>query len=169
MSTVQGDEAMFAKRFIVGLMVLMSFLLVGCTSTTTTTSLTDGTSTLDYSDFDSLSDFNEVFNRRQSTYLVYVYSSYCTVCATIKDEVFSFAATFDDYPIYFFNAGLVADSDYKQDYLDAIGQSTAQTPVMIVVKDNDFDKNNINQYLFIGAIKIRSAMTDMLNGAYPYW
>jgi hypothetical protein len=168
MSTVQGDEAMFAKRFIVGLMVLMSFLLVGCTSTTTTTSLTDGTSTLDYSDFDSLSDFNEVFNRRQSTYLVYVYSSYCTVCATIKMKYFHLLLRLMTIRSIL-SMRISCGFRLQTRLLDAIGQSTAQTPVMIVVKDNDFDKNNINQYLFIGAIKIRSAMTDMLNGAYPYW
>ncbi len=153
---------MLAKKLmLISTLLLSLFTLLGCATTTTT-------DVLDYDDFDYVDDYNDVFNRSQGTYIVYVYASSCSVCAKIKADVLEFAEGYTDYPIYFFDAGAV-DTTYQADYLNTIGQASVQTPTILIIKNNTFDKTNVSRYLFSGESKIRSLMTDLENDAFLYW
>lgn len=153
------------KRFLLMMiMILGSFSAIGCNLTATTTQVG-----LDYSEFDSISDYTEVFNRREGNYLVYVYQTNCSACIRLKTDFLAFADTYSDKNIYFFNVGNLSESADSSTYLATIGQPSVQTPVLLVIKNNSFDKNNVSRYLYTGESKIRAVMTDLQNGSFLYW
>lgn len=149
-------------------MVLSLFLgvaLYGCNSETTTT-----TTGLNYEMFDYIEDYDEIFDRRQGTYLVYIYSPSCTVCESIKDTVLEFADTYTAHEIYFLDV-TNASSTAETEFLSLIGLSSTVfgTPSLVIVVDNDFDKTAFSHYFFAGGTEIPAVIRDIQNGAYQYF
>lgn len=155
---------MKVKHFFISLVLFLGvFAFIGCSESTTTEA------GLDYSDFDSIVDYSEVFNRREGDYLVYVYQTNCASCIRLKSDFLAFANQYDDHNIYFFNVANVSESSDSSTYLATIGQSSVQTPLLLVIKNKSFDSTNISRYLYAGEAKIRAVMTDFENNAFPYW
>jgi hypothetical protein len=143
---------------------LVSVSLLACQTTTVTT-------TVNYDLFEQIDRYQDVFNRREGTYLVYVYSDTCVVCETIKTQVYNFADTYPEteggHVIYFFNAAKATDSAANQSaYLSSIGQTQVSTPVLLVVIANNFDKTNLSTYYFAGAQAVSNILDDIENDAY---
>ena len=139
--------------------------MVGCNSETTTTTTTG----LDYDAFDYLTDYNQVFTRREGTYFVYFYSLTCSNCIKIKSSVLEFADTYSDYNTYFFNVDNGTDT-YKAEFLAAIGVSSTNfgTPSFLVVVNGSFDKTKLSNYFFSGATVIPALLRDIETGTYQY-
>ncbi len=155
---------MFLKKTILSfLMIFTLFAILGCSETTTTST------GLDYSDFDYITDYSEVFNRREGDYLVYVYQTNCAACTRLKSEILNFANEYSDYNIYFYNVGANSDTTNQASYLAMIGQTQVSTPVLLIIKNKSFDSTNVSRYYFAGEIKIKALMTDLEKDAYPYW
>jgi hypothetical protein len=155
---------MFLKKPLVLITLLLNlFMFLGCSEKTTTTEYS-----LDYVDFDYISNYYEVFNRREGTYIVYVYSQSCVVCTELKADFLAFADSYTAYNVYFFDAGSV-DTTYQADYLSSIGQSNVKTPTLLIIKNGTFDKTAVSRYYFEGESRIRSIMLDLKNNVYPYW
>lgn len=155
---------MLLKKSIISfLLIFTMFSIIGCSQETTTTA------GLDYSDFDYISDYSEVFNRREGDYLVYVYQDTCAACLRLKTDFLNFANTYEDYQIYFYNVGKNSDTTNQAEYLSIIGQTQVSTPVLLVVKNKSFDNTNVSRYYFAGETKIRAMMTDLEKDSYPYW
>jgi len=151
------------KSLLSFLLIFTLFATLGCSDVTTTTK------GLDYSDFDYITDYSEVFNRREGDYLVYIYQDNCAACIRLKTDFLNFANQYTDYNIYFYNVGTSSDTTNQAQYLSIIGQTQVSTPVLLVVKNKSFDNTNVSRYYFAGETKIRAMMTDLQKDAYPYW
>ncbi len=161
---MQGGAFAMVQRKVLLLLLFPALVLafLGCGVTTTTTT------GLDYSDFDYLEDYDEVFTRAAGTYIVYVYSTDCYNCSLFKAEFLEFASTYTDRPIFFFNVS-AATSSLQAAYLSTIGQTGVRTPALLLITNNGFDKTVASRFYFEGAPIIRSLINDLENGAYPYW
>ncbi len=147
---------------LVSLLVLNLFLslLLACQTTTTTTEIS-------FDLFQQIDRYQDIFTRREGTYVVYVYSDTCGACLQIKEEMATFGDTYTAKVIYFFNASKATDAQtYQQLYLTYIGQTQVQTPVMLIVVDNTFDSTNQSLYYYAGVSAIRNITRDLLNNAY---
>lgn len=159
----KADRTMTIRRLLFPLLtLLLGFALVACQTATTTLGGPD------YDDFDYIEDYDEVFNRREGTYIVYIYSETCGTCNSIKDEVLAFASSYTDRTIYFFNLD-GATATKEEELLTPLGQSEVGTPTLILVKNKGFDKNAFSNYCFSGSSRILSIIVDLENGDYPYW
>jgi len=153
---------MTAKRLFLPLLFLFAaFALTACAETTTAAGL-------DYDDFDYIEDYDEIFDRRAGTYIVYLYSESCHNCATIKSEILAFASAYDDHVLFFFNVG-EGSAALQNDYKEAIGITEVQTPVLLLITDNGFDKTASSRFYFAGVTAIRAILNDLENGSYQYW
>lgn len=144
------------------LLALSLFLptLLACQTTTTTTAV-------NFDLFQQVDRYQDIFTRREGTYVVYVYSDTCGACLQIKEEMATFANTYTRKVIYFFNASKATDAQtYQQLYLTYIGQTQVQTPVLLVVVNNSFDSTNQALYYYAGIAAIRNITRDMQNNAY---
>ena len=150
------------RLFLPLLSALLAFTLLACQTTTTTTA------GLDYSDFDYIEDYDEVFTRREGTYVVYLYSLSCAQCETIKDDVLAFASSYADRTVYFFNLDL-GSSTLQNTFLTTLGKATVGTPTVILVADGGFDKTASSRYFFTGSSDVLSILADLAKGSYPYW
>lgn len=152
------------KLFALALGILLGLSTLGCNQTTTTT-----TAGLDYDMFFSITDYSQVFNRNQGTYIVYMYSDTCAHCVAIKSTVLEFADTNDDIVMYFFNVSTGTEAAQTA-FLTTVGLTTSNfgTPTLIVVVDNDFDLTSRSNFLFEGEIPITSILRDIENDAYAY-
>ncbi|MFA5007411.1 MAG: thioredoxin family protein [Candidatus Izemoplasmatales bacterium] len=144
------------------LTLLVGFALVACQTATTTLGGPD------YDDFDYIEDYDEVFNRREGTYIVYLYSESCYTCNSIKDEVLAFAGAYADRTIYFLNVDN-ATATKETVFLTTLGKNEVGTPTLLLIKDSGFDKNASSRYFFTGSSPILSIINDLENGDYPYW
>jgi len=153
------------KLLTLGAIAILSLVLFGCSGDTTTTS--DG---LSYDMFDYIEDYDEIFDRREGTYLVYLYSPTCSICNSIKDTVLEFADTYEKYNMYFFNVdnGTTA---LETEFLNTIGLSSSLfgTPGLVLVKNNSFDKTALSLYYFAGGTEIPNILRDIQNQSYPYF
>lgn len=152
------------KLLSLGVIAFLSFLLFGCSGDTTTT---EG---LSYDMFDYIEDYDEIFDRREGTYLVYIYSPTCTICIDIKSTVLEFADTYEKYNIYFLNADN-ATTALKTEFLNTIGlpETMYGTPALVLIKNNSFDKTALSLYYFAGAKEIPNILRDIKNGSYTYF
>ncbi|MDP3130641.1 MAG: hypothetical protein Q8N15_04820 [Bacillota bacterium] len=154
---------MTIKRLFFPLFLLfLAFSVTACAVETTTT---DG---LDYDDFDYIEDYDEVFNRREGTYIVYLYSESCYNCGEIKEDVFAFASTYADRTMFFFNVD-GATSDLQNAFLTTLGRTQVGTPSLILIKNNAFSTTASSRYFFSGASAILSILEDLEKGTYQYW
>ncbi len=144
------------------LMFLFAFSLVACQEETTTTA------GLDYGDFDYIEDYDEVFNRREGTYIVYLYSDSCFNCGEIKADILAFADSYTDRAMFFFNVDN-ATSDLQNAFLTTLGRTQVGTPSLILIKDNGFSTTASSRYFFSGASSVLSILTDLEKGTYQYW
>ncbi len=144
-------------------LLVLSFLLpilLACQTTPTTTEI-------NFDLFQQIDRYQDIFTRREGTYLVYVYSDTCGACLQIKEEMATFGNTYTRKVIYFFNASKATDAQtYQQLYLTYIGQTQVQTPVILVVVDNTFDSTNQSLYYYAGVQAIRNITRDLQNNAY---
>lgn len=144
-------------------LLVLSFvlpILLACQTTTTTTEI-------NFDLFQQIDRYQDIFTRREGTYLVYVYSDTCGACLQIKEEMATFGNTYTSKMIYFFNASKATDAQtYQQLYLTYIGQTQVQTPVILVVMDNTFDSTNQALYYYAGVSAIRNITRDLQNNAY---
>lgn len=148
------------KSLLLFLLPLFALSLIGCREQTTTT-------TVNFELFEQIDRYQDVFTRREGTYLVYVYSDTCVNCQTIKQRLYDFASTYEGHTIYFFNAAKASDAQTQQQaYIAKIGQTQVQTPSLVVVVDNDFDLTALSSYYFMGASSVVNVLDDIENGAY---
>jgi len=150
------------RLFLPILIFILAFSVVACQAETTTTA------GLDYGDFDYIEDYDEVFNRREGTYIVYLYSESCYNCGEIKEDVLAFADSYTDRTIFFFNVD-GATADLQNAFLTALGRTQVGTPTMILIKDKAFDTTASSRYYFEGISRILSIITDLEKGTYQYW
>jgi thiol-disulfide isomerase/thioredoxin len=143
------------------LALLFAFALFACDQTTTTAGA-------DYGDFDFIEDFDEAFNRREGTYIVYLYSETCENCNRIKDQMLAFAAAYDDRVIFFFDVAK-ATTALQDAFLFQLGKTTVNTPTLILITANGFDKTVASRFYFEGASAILGIINDLENGSYQYW
>lgn len=144
----------------------VTFALQACSNTTTETTTTG----LQYDMFDSITDYDEIFNRREGDYLVYLYQTDCVNCLAIKDTVLAFADTYTAHAMYFFNVGGLS-SEYEAAFLETVGETSSSfgTPTLIVVTNNSFDATAKSHYYFVGKLEIPAVLRDLKNNAYSYW
>lgn len=148
------------KLLSLSLFVLAALSLFGCAQTTTT-------SGINYDLFAQIDRYQDVFTRREGTYLVYVYSDTCVNCQTIKERLYDFATNYEGHVIYFFNAAKATDAQTQQQtYLAKIGQTQVQTPSLVVVRNNNLDLTALASYYFSGASAVVNVLDDIQNGAY---
>ncbi len=153
------------KLFTITLGLLLGLALLGCTDTTEST-----TAGLSYDNFFSITDYSQIFNRNEGTYIVYMYSTSCAHCENIKPTVLGFADTHaDDIMIYFFDVTNGTEAAQTV-FLNTVGLTTNTfgTPTLIVVVDNAFDITARSNFLYSGEIPITSILRDIDNGAYTY-
>lgn len=149
------------KLLSISLFVLAALSLVGCTQTTTTTT------NINFDLFEQIDRYQDVFTRREGTYLVYVYSDTCVNCQPIKQRMYDFATNYEGHTLYFFNAAKATDAQaHQQTYLAKIGQTQVQTPSLVVVVANNIDMTALSSYLFFGAAAVVNVLDDIQNGAY---
>lgn len=143
---------------------LLTFAFIGCNKTTETT-----TTGLDYEMFYHLDDYNTVFNRREGTYLVYIYQPTCTGCEAIKDTVLEFADTYTGHVIYFFDVSK-ATASLQVNFLNMIGISSVEfgTPTLLLIINNSFDNTARSHYYFSGASPIQNILRDIEYDSYEY-
>jgi thiol-disulfide isomerase/thioredoxin len=142
------------------LLFFTSISFISCQQTTTTTSI-------NFDLFKQITQFQSVFAKSEGTYLVYVYSDSCGACALVKQDVYDFASTYTQKPIYFFNVTFANDaSEYRSLYLTYIAQNEVATPVILVVKDGAFDSTNQAVYYHAGVVAVRNILRDVKNGAF---
>jgi len=154
---------MTIKRLLLPLLLLvLAFSTTACQAETTTTA------GLDYDDFDYIEDYDEVFNRREGTYIVYLYSESCFNCGEIKEDVLAFAEAYSDRAMFFFNVD-GATADLQNAFLTALARTQVGTPSLILIKDNGFSTTASSRYFFSGASAILSILTDLEKGTYQYW
>lgn len=149
----------------IGLVISMFFLGVALYACSTSTTTPEG---LSYEDFNYIEAYSEIFDRREGTYLIYLYEPTCSNCNKIKTSVLTFASTYTAHPIYFFDVTGLADETGEAAYLAKTGQAELIYPTLIVVIDNDFDLTNKTKYLYTGVSKIPLVLTDMKNGVYDW-
>jgi len=148
------------KFLLLFLLPLFALSLTGCREQTTTT-------TVNFELFEQIDRYQDVFTRREGTYLVYVYTDTCVNCQPIKQKLYDFASTYEGHTIYFFNAAKATDAQSQQSaYIAKIGQTQVQTPSLLVVVDNDFNLTVLSSYYFVGASSVVNVLDDILNGAY---
>ncbi len=145
--------------------VTLGISLFGCSGDETTT-----TTGLNYEMFNYISDYDEIFDRREGDYLVYIYSDTCSICDTIKDTVLEFADTYTGHMIYFFEV-TYATTELKTEFLSYIGLNEILfgTPSLVIVKDNSFETTSFSNYFFAGATDIPRVLRDIENGTYNYF
>lgn len=154
---------MTSKRLLFPLILfILAFSLSACAAETTTSA------GLDYDDFDYIEDYDEVFNRREGTYIVYLYSESCFNCGEIKEDVLAFAASYTDRAMFFFNVD-GATADLQNAFLTTLARTAVGTPSLILIKDNAFSTTASSRYFFSGASAVLSILTDLEIGDYPYW
>jgi len=168
------------KRY--ALLLTLLLVLSGCalsTSTATTISttstavsgstLTGTTTVLDYAGFDHLGGYDEIFDRSQATYIVYLYSLTCHNCSAIKQDVFAFATNHTLHPIYFLNVDLVG-SDGRAEYLARTGQLSIGVPCMVLVSEQGtFDPEMTGQHLARGSAAVLELIALIEAGNVPNW
>jgi hypothetical protein len=152
---------LFKRLAMPALALLLAFSILSCDAATTTSGLS-------YEDFDHIDDYDEIFDRRQETYLVYIYSLSCSNCASFKEEILAFASTYTDHVLFFFCAD-DGTSDLEADYLATIGATSLLTPTLLLILDNDFDRNTASRYYFTGSTRIRTVLNDIESDSYQYW
>ncbi len=110
--------------------------------------------TYEYSDFNSLNDYNEVLSQ-DSSYLVYYYNITCGACARIKDTVLEFAA--DNTTEY--NFYLLHSPDVTGDRQTILfeGESLASTPTLMVIE------NGVIIGFYNGTIEIGDYLDSLIN------
>jgi len=150
------------RLFLPILIFILAFSVVACQAETTTTA------GLDYGDFDYIEDYDEVFNRREGTYIVYLYSESCYNCGEIKSDVLAFAEAYSGRAMFFFNVD-GATAELQNDFLTTLARTQVGTPSLILIKDNGFSTTASSRYFFSGASAVLSILTDLEKGTYQYW
>ncbi len=150
------------RLFLPLILLILAFSATACAEKTTTTA------GLDYEDFDYIEDYDEVFNRREGTYIVYLYSESCFNCGEIKRDVLAFADSYTDRAMFFFNVDN-ATAELQNAFLTTLGRTQVGTPSLILIKDNGFSTTASSRYFFSGASAVLSILTDLEKGTYQYW
>ena len=135
--------------------------MIAC-QTTTTTSTYNG-----FDLFNQIDRYQDVFTRREGTYVVYVYSDTCSSCQNIKQEMFEFGSDYDQKAVYYFNVSKATDAQtYQQVFLQYMALSQVQTPAIIIVMNNTFDSTNMSLYYYVGIQSVRNIVRDLRYNAY---
>jgi len=150
------------KLLLFPLFVLVVLSITSCATTTVPTD------SLSYDDFDFIESYDEIWNRSEGTYLVYLYSTSCVNCIEIKSTVLHFAATYSLHNIYFYNVFGNIDTQAKADYLAKVGDPEVYIPALIVVIDNDFDVSQTSTIFYKGRTDIPEVMEKLLNGTFSF-
>jgi thiol-disulfide isomerase/thioredoxin len=166
------------KRILLLLSLLSSLLPASCaleTATTTTDATTStsaggesATTTLGYDAYGVLADYDGIFDRPEGTYLVYIYSSTCSHCLSIRDEMLAFAASYGTHPFYSLCID-EADGEGIDIFLDAVGRTAVAVPCLLVVVDGGVPADRLADRFFLGTTEIRNALVAMLDGTYAGW
>jgi len=167
------------KRSVI--LLFLTLLLTGCAlSTAETTSLATTTGTtissdlwtttdLDYAVFDHLGGYDEIFDRSQATYIVYLYSLTCHNCAAIKQDVVAFATTHTLHQVYFLNVDQV-DSEGRAEYLARTGQLSIGVPCLVLVSEQGtFDPEMTGQHLARGSAAVLELIALIEAGNVLNW
>ncbi|MFH0993117.1 MAG: hypothetical protein V1761_02070 [bacterium] len=155
------------KSFFLFFAFLTLFAVMACTPVTTaTTATTTGTGTtttmLDYDDFGTLANYDEVFTLSDITYLVYMYSPECHNCITLKPEMLAFAAAYGEHNIFFFDVSGAVFGD-RDAFLYTVDKTQMLVPFLILVKDNGYFGS------YLGTNEIRAGIQAITAGTLSDW
>ena len=122
------------------LTMLLTPLLLGCSSVKSEANKKDEQKTLDYTDFAELHlDWKSLFLPAKSQYFVYIYSNSCLHCARIKKEVLS---TIDDHRELFYLMEYTSDIPTAFNVSQTIGKEKIEdvfimgTPTLIEITNH---------------------------------
>jgi thiol-disulfide isomerase/thioredoxin len=88
---------------------------------------------LTYDDVDHLQTWSEIDGVERGTVYVYYYSTYCSACQSISEQVLSYAGSHPDIPIYF----MVSD-DYR--FQGSPPTTIKSIPSLLVFEDREFER-----------------------------
>jgi thiol-disulfide isomerase/thioredoxin len=156
----------FKSLLLLIIITLSAFALWACVHTTTPPVTTSG---LDYADFDTITSFDQIFIQEEGTYLVYLYSSSCSNCLSIKETVLNFALTYPYHTIFFFNVYGYKDTNPEvQQYLEDVNLAKLLVPSLLVIVNNEFDTTQMNKYYYEGKTRITAFLDDLQKGGFIF-
>ncbi|MFA6649375.1 MAG: hypothetical protein WCS48_04710 [Candidatus Izemoplasmatales bacterium] len=156
----------FKSLLLLIIIPLSALALWACMATTSEEVTTSG---LDYADFDTITAFDQIFIQDEGTYLVYLYSTNCSNCLSIKTEVLNFAMTYPYKTVFFFNVYGYSETDPEViQYLSDTKISDLLVPSLLVIVNNEFDNTQMSKYYYEGTTRITNFLDDLEKGGFVF-
>ena len=128
------------------LLIGLTFLLVGCKKSVTSSEITSISETIAY-DYDVVQEkmimWNDLFSIEKEKYSTYIYSTRCGHCNEIKQEVISHALNDDSFYFVEYNQNIPITDNVES----TIGKSSVEdisilgTPTLLVIENKILIKN----------------------------
>ena len=128
------------------LLIGLTFLLVGCKKSVTSSEITSISETIAY-DYDVVQEkmimWNDLFSIEKEKYSTYIYSTRCGHCNEIKQEVISHALNDDSFYFVEYNQNIPITDNVEP----TIGKSSVEdisilgTPTLLVIENKILIKN----------------------------
>ena len=128
------------------LLMGLTFLLVGCKKSVTSSEITSISETIAY-DYDVVQEkmimWNDLFSIEKEKYSTYIYSTRCGHCNEIKQEVISHALNDDSFYFVEYNQNIPITDNVEP----TIGKSSVEdisilgTPTLLVIENKILIKN----------------------------
>ena len=128
------------------LLIGLTFLLVGCKKSVTSSEITSISETIAY-DYDVVQEkmimWNDLFSIEKEKYSKYIYSTRCGHCNEIKQEVISHALNDDSFYFVEYNQNIPITDNVES----TIGKSSVEdisilgTPTLLVIENKILIKN----------------------------
>ena len=128
------------------LLIGLTFLLVGCKKSVTSSEITSISETIAY-DYDVVQEkmimWNDLFSIEKEKYSTYIYSTRCGHCNEIKQEVISHALNDDSFFFVEYNQNIPITDNVEP----TIGKSSVEdisilgTPTLLVIENKILIKN----------------------------
>ncbi len=155
----QNSEMLLLKTIVV---IIVSVILIVAIAfiydlTTSWKNYNSYTSVADYSDVFDLKDADEV---ELDNYVVYVYSTTCESCSSIRNDVLKMANKINSESEVFFLLNTADIEGESDDFLDTINQTQLLTPMLVVVVDGEFEE------VFINSVNVVNALESIEAGTY---
>lgn len=95
------DEQQFSSYFLLGMIIIVFVMVVSYFLYNTLSS------EITYSDFDHISQFEEIPNQDEMTYYVYYYSKDFSLCVLLEDDMLIYAGDASNQKLYFASASSI--------------------------------------------------------------
>lgn len=117
-----------------------------------------------YNNYEAVADYADVFQMKDDAeielddYVIYVYSTTCESCATIKNDVLKIGNKLDENTFFLLDTGAIeGESD---DFLETVERTSIATPMLVVVNDGEFYE------LFVGSTAVLDTLSLIEEGNY---